>query len=205
LFRAWGISAIIAPLLASVPTPAAARPIRFNVAAQAAVTGIPEFARQAGVQIVSPVSQPGTQRVHAVRGGYSVDAALAILLRGTGLFVAMRTGNVISLALRPTSSIRPARPRPNRPSPPPRAPDARTSPEEQPAIIVTGTRIARPGIDSAMPVTVRNAQTMRAFGYNGVYNTLVQSPAIDPGLGISNSQGEAWDVGISSINLRSMA
>jgi iron complex outermembrane receptor protein len=150
------------------------------------------------------VSLFGTQRVHAVRGGYSVDAALAILLRGTGLFVAMRTGNVISLALHSTPSIRPARPRPNTPSPPPKAPGARTSAEEQPAIVVTGTRIARPEIDSAMPVTVRSAQTMRAFGYNGAYDTLVQSPAIGPGLGISNSQGEAWDVGISSINLRSM-
>ncbi len=205
MFRARGIGAIIAPLLASVPVPALAQQISFNVAAQPAVTGIPEFARQAGVQIVSPVSQLGTQRIHAVRGRYSVDAALAILLRDTGLFVAMRKGNVISLALRPKPLIRPAKPRPNRPpTPVARSLNEKTPSDDQPTIIVTGTRIARPELDSAMPVVVRSVGAARNFGYNTVYDALIQSPAIGPGLGISNSQGEAWDVGISSINLRSM-
>lgn len=205
MFRATVISAIIASLCASVPVPASAQQIGFNVAAQPAVTGIPAFARQAGIQIVSPVSQLGNQRTQAVRGRYSVDAALAILLRGTGLYVAMRNGNVISLALRQKPSIRPARPRPNRPPPPaPRSVDEKTLSEDQPTIIVTGTRIARPEIDSAMPVTVRSVAAAQDFGYNTVYEALIQSPAIGPGLGLSNSQGEAWDVGISSINLRSM-
>ena len=203
MFRARGISAIIAPLLASVP--ALAQRIGFDVAAQPAVIGIPDFARQAGIQIVSPVSQLGNQRTQAVRGRYSVDAALAILLRGTGLYVAVRNGNVISLALRQKPSIRLAKPRPNHPPPTaPRSPDEKTPSEDQPTIIVTGTRIARPEIDSAMPVTVRSVETAQDFGYNAVYETLIQSPAIGPGLGVSNSQGEAWDVGISSINLRSM-
>lgn len=55
-----------------------------------------------------------------------------------------------------------------------------------------------------MPVSVRSVTTAREFGYNTVYEALIQSPAVGPGLGMFNSQGEAWDVGVSSINLRSM-
>lgn len=205
MFRARGIGAIIAPLLASVPVPALAQQISFNVAAQPAITGIPQFARQAGVQIVSPVSQLANQRTQAVRGRYSVEVALAILLRGTGLYVAVRNGNVISLALRHKPSIRPAKPRANGPpSPAPRSQKENTPSEDQPTIIVTGTRIERSAVDSAMPVMVRSVAAARDFGYNTAYEALIQSPAIGPGLGLSNSQGEAWDVGISSINLRSM-
>lgn len=205
MFRARGIGAIIAPLLASVPAPALAQQINFNVVAQPAVTGIPEFARQAGIQIVSPVSQLGPQRTQAVRGRYTVDAALAILLRGTGLFVTMRKGNVISLALRPKPPRTPTKPRLNRSQPPaPKPPDESAAPEVPQTIIVTGTHIARPEIDSVMPVAVHSMEMARGFGYNTAYETLIQSPAIGPGLGFSNSQGEAWDVGVSSINLRSM-
>lgn len=205
MFRAKGIGAIIAPILASVPLPAVAQEITFNVAKQPAVSGIPQFARQAGIQIVSPVAQLGTQRTQAVRGRYSVNAALTILLRGTGLFVVMRNGNVISLGLRPKRAVRPAKLRQTRPLPPaPRLLDEKTRSEDQPTIIVTGTRIARPEIDSAMPVVVHSIKSAQDFGYNTVYETLIQSPAIGPGLGNSNSQGEAWDVGVSSINLRNM-
>jgi iron complex outermembrane recepter protein len=57
----------------------------FDVPAQSATTGIPEFARQAGIQIL--VSEPLVRgkRVAAVTGSYLVGQALAILLTGTGL------------------------------------------------------------------------------------------------------------------------
>src|SRR5271170_2166261 len=57
----------------------------FNVPAQPATTGIPEFARQAGIQIL--VSEPLVRgkRIAAVAGSHSVAEALAILLKGTGL------------------------------------------------------------------------------------------------------------------------
>lgn len=94
--RAAGIG--LAPILACLPSSALAQQVRFDVPRQLAVTGIPAFARQAGIQIVAPVSQLRNQRTSAVRGSFTVEAGLAILLRGTGLRVTLRTGNVVSLA-----------------------------------------------------------------------------------------------------------
>jgi iron complex outermembrane receptor protein len=71
-------------------------------------------------------------------------------------------------------------------------------------IVVTGSRIARPELESAMPVAVLEYQTTRNFGYNTVYDALQLNPAIGPGLGNNNSQGEAFDTGVANINLRNL-
>lgn len=205
MLRARRMGAIAAAIAVSVPVPALAQQIRFDVTAQPAVTGIPEFARQAGIQIVSPASDLRVQRTRAVHGTYSVDAGLALLLRGTGLFVALRRSNVISLAIRPKTASKSRRNTPELLRVAPSAPPVETaSTEEQSAIVVTGSRIVRPEIDSVMPISISSVEAARSFGYNSVYETLIQSPSVGPGLGNSNSQGEAWDVGVSSINLRSM-
>jgi iron complex outermembrane receptor protein len=72
--------------------PAHAQTKDFNVPAQSATTGIPEFARQAGIQIL--VSEPLVRgkRIAAVTGSHSVDEALAILLKGTGLAATSKDG-----------------------------------------------------------------------------------------------------------------
>ncbi|USI75231.1 TonB-dependent receptor [Sphingomonas morindae] len=122
--------------------PALAQSMWFHVGEQAAVSGIPEFARQAKVQIVSPAGLNGV-RTQAVNGSYSVDDGLRMLLRGTGLRVTMRSGNVISLGAEPVAT--PVAVRQVRPSPAPVAPPAQTTaeaapPEEMNEIIVSGTR-----------------------------------------------------------------
>lgn len=207
------IGAIIAPMLLGVSTPVLAQQVDFQIAKQPAVTGIPEFARQARVQIVSPVSRLDSQRTRAVRGRYSVDAALAILLRGTGLRVAIRRGNVISLALardaakaalQPTSKR--VRPRPQvRIASTKRArPEAQMQAGTESEIVVTGTRIARPELGSTMPVSILTMEDAKHYCYATVYDALTRMPSVAPGLGNANTQGEAWDVGVSNINLRHM-
>lgn len=71
-------------------------------------------------------------------------------------------------------------------------------------IVVTGTRIARPELESAMPVAVLRMDAAKSFGYNTAYDALTLLPAIGPGLGNSNSQGETFDVGVANINLRNL-
>jgi len=70
----------------------------FNVPAQSATTGIPEFARQAGIQIL--VSEPLVRgkRIAAVTGSHTIDEALAIILKGTGLAAASKDGTTYTLA-----------------------------------------------------------------------------------------------------------
>src|SRR5258708_38955091 len=82
--------------------PAQAQTNEFNVAAQSAITGIPEFARQAGIQIL--VSEPLVRgkRIAAVTGPHSIEEALAILLKGTGLVASSKDKTTYTVAAAPT-------------------------------------------------------------------------------------------------------
>lgn len=83
----------------------------FNVPAQSATTGITEFARQAGIQIL--VSEPLVRgkRTAAVTGSHTVPEALAILLKDSGLNAGSKDGMTYTLAATrppPTSLNSPA-------------------------------------------------------------------------------------------------
>lgn len=78
------------------------------------------------------------------------------------------------------------------------------SPDPANDIVVTGTHIARPELQSAMPVAVLKADEARSFGYTTAYDALQLNPAVAPGLGIANTQGEAFDTGVANINLRNL-
>lgn len=85
--------------------PAHAQTRQFNVPEQAAINGIPEFARQARVQIIAPAGELEGVRTRAVVGAMDVRAGLDRLLQGTPLQVASAEGGVITL----TSAVRQAR------------------------------------------------------------------------------------------------
>lgn len=79
-------------------TPAWAQQRTFDVPAQPANKAIPEFARQAGVQIVAPGSALRGKRTAPLKGEHDVRAALRQLLQGTHLRVASDDGVTITLA-----------------------------------------------------------------------------------------------------------
>src|SRR5882724_7659120 len=78
--------------------PAHAQTKDFNVPAQSATTGIPEFARQAGIQILVAEKLVHGKRTAAVTGSLAVDKALATLLQGTGLTATSKDGATFTLA-----------------------------------------------------------------------------------------------------------
>jgi iron complex outermembrane recepter protein len=80
-----------------VAAPAFAQTRAFKVPAQPAVSAIPEFARQAGVQILAPARDLEGVRTLAVVGDLEVRAALGRLLEGTPLRIAADTGGLITL------------------------------------------------------------------------------------------------------------
>lgn len=80
----------------------------FDVPAQDAATAIPEFARQAGLQIVAPVGHLKSVRTPAVKGSLDAREALKLLLRGTGLEIATDDGRVISLRRQGAAGSTPA-------------------------------------------------------------------------------------------------
>jgi len=71
-------------------------------------------------------------------------------------------------------------------------------------LVVTGSRIARPELQSTMPINVIQMDDAKDFGRLGVYDALMLSPGIGPGLGESSSLGQEHDAGVANINLRNM-
>ena len=72
-------------MAAAAASPAMAQTRTFDVPEQPASQGIPTFARQAGVQIVASGKTVRSKRTNGVKGRYSVEEGLRLLLRGTGL------------------------------------------------------------------------------------------------------------------------
>jgi iron complex outermembrane receptor protein len=69
----------------------------FNIPSQPATQAVPEFARQAGVQIMSPGADLRGIRMQAVKGEHDTRVALAMMLAGTDLMIDSDTGDVIVL------------------------------------------------------------------------------------------------------------
>lgn len=71
-------------------------------------------------------------------------------------------------------------------------------------ILVTGSRIARPEVESPMPVSVVQMDEARTIGLVTAWDALIREPSVSPGVGRNNSQGQAYDGGTASVNLRNM-
>jgi len=69
----------------------------FDLPAQPAVTSIPMFAHQAGIQIVAPTDQLGGINTAALKGALDRKVALHELLKGTPLVVASDDGTTVVL------------------------------------------------------------------------------------------------------------
>jgi iron complex outermembrane receptor protein len=98
-FRSIALAGVALTCMSAMSAIAAeAQSKSFNVPSEDAVNSIPEFARQAGVQIVAPAGHLGGLKTAAIRGDLEVDIALQRLLRGTGLQVASNDGQTIALS-----------------------------------------------------------------------------------------------------------
>src|ERR1700677_2529819 len=91
--------AIAVALGLAVITPANAETAQFDVPEQDAITAIPEFARQANLQIIAPAEKLKGIKTHTVHGTLDTRAALKQLLDGTGITIASDDGHIVSLKL----------------------------------------------------------------------------------------------------------
>src|SRR5260370_11632554 len=78
-------------------TAAMSQTTAFDVPGQEAATAIPEFARQAGLQIIAPADKLKGVKTQSLHGAIDTRAALKQLLVGTGLIAASDDGHTISL------------------------------------------------------------------------------------------------------------
>lgn len=176
----------------ALATGAAAQQRTFNVPSQEAVQAIPEFARQAGVQITAPASHLRGVRTPAVRGDLDTRQALTLLLEGTGLEIASENGSVISLR---RAQAAPAAQQP---------PQQETTVED---VVVVGSQIRGARVNDALPVTVLDAEDLdgiAATSGDELFRAIPQAADVafnetqDVG-GINDARGDT-----ASINLRGL-
>ena len=101
-FRAmtsWLIGSIVTAAWA-LASAAAAQTRMFDIPSQAMVAAIPEFGRQAGLQIIAPAGELAGRRSVAIKGQLDARVALRLLLQGTNLEIASDRGGVIALRRR---------------------------------------------------------------------------------------------------------
>src|SRR5690606_13278887 len=135
----------------SAPLHAQGKAQEFNVQRQQASSGVREFAQQAGIQVIVSGDAAQNRTVNSVSGALPLRTALDQLIAGTGLTVVSFDNNVVVLDQE--------------------APAAATTDESSADevttlsnVVVTGSRIARPELDSPMPVSVISMDDMERIG-----------------------------------------
>src|SRR3546814_8322057 len=72
-------------------------------------------------------------------------------------------------------------------------------------LTVTGSRMGRPELESAMPVWIGSMEAGRKAGNTSAYETILREVAVGPGNGPYNSAPECqYDGGMATIELRNM-
>jgi outer membrane receptor protein involved in Fe transport len=129
-------------------TAAHAQQREFNVPSQAASQSIPEFARQAGVQIIASADDLAGIVTPEIRGVRDTRAALRLLIANTGLSLVSDDGRTIILRKKAAAPVE----------------TGAIETTQQREIVVTGTRMGA-GMQTANPVAIVSAD--RLIGRNG--------------------------------------
>ncbi|OHT20621.1 TonB-dependent receptor [Edaphosphingomonas haloaromaticamans] len=196
--------AILGVALCSLSAPAQAG---LTLPAASLSDSLTALSRAASVEILADPALLRGKRAPAVRAAPTAEGALDELLRGSGLRYLKRGGTfLIVRSARPPQRTAAVTPRIASPSnrSGPSTPPAEPGVAADASIVVTGTHIARPELHSAMPISVIRMDDARNYARDTIYDVLLLDPAIGPGLGESNSQGQEYDVGVANINLRGM-
>lgn len=167
----------VALMLATDSFAASADTRVFDVPAQPASVSIPQFARQAGRQIVAPGEKLRDLRTPQVKGSMAVREALEILLQGTGLTVASDDGKMIIL----TVITKPAR-----------QSDGTVFSQESETVTVTGFRASLAGTANAKRAATGFSDSIFAedigkFSDSNIAEALNRIPGITIGREIDGS------------------
>lgn len=158
-----------AALFALTPLPAQAESRSFDLPAQDAVTAIPAFARQAGIQILVAESAARGRRTAAVKGVLPLSAALAQFLAGSGLRIATNDGRTVTLAPE---------------APPPPRPGAATAGADAlpafplPEIVVTALRREEPSQATPAALAVVRQDALRSRAARDYADYLGATPGV---------------------------
>lgn len=179
---------------------------------------LPEFARQAGIQIIAPANAAGESRIEVgqVKGQMDARQALNQLLDGTGLTIASDDGRTITLrAARPMLAslgglgglavAQAAQPQPVAPAPVEAATTAGVNTLDQ--VTVVGSQIKGSKSAAILPVATLQAEQIEATGAvsgDDLYRSIPQMGDVSfSGTNGGNSSNYARG-DIASVNLRGL-
>jgi iron complex outermembrane receptor protein len=191
-------SALLALVLSSVLSGAAFAQQKqtFDIPAEAAPAAIQRWAQQSGLQVFAADDDLRGIRTNTVRGEYGAVEAAQMLVAGTGLEVIASGENTIT--------IRRARPA----VPAGGAADEKFGDLEQESlmeILVTGSRIRRPGFDTLQAAVTTDAKQLERRGYTNVAQALNDQPGFGiPESSDVGSQQGTHSTGQSFVNLFSL-
>ncbi len=171
-----------------IATSATAQQRNFDVPGGPAVKSIPEFARQAGIQIVAPADQLKGVSTPAVSGPKDAREALKALIAGTGLVIASDDGSVISLKVETA-----AKPLPQRVSQNDTAADVAQ-------VTVTALKRETQLMRTAVAVTAVTADSLDRNGIKDVRDLGAMVPAMQVGFSPLDSGVQVTIRGITSNN-----
>jgi len=201
-------SVAVCSLMASTANAATSK---FNIPAQPAATGISQFARQAGFQILATADATAGRRTGAVIGAMPVEQALERLLDGAGLIIAARDGRTITLVARraesrsPYADLRPIKAayvQTVEAAPP--LVTAPAEPAQVDELVVTGTRLTTAGFTAPTPVTVIGAAEVQAKGGATIAEFVKDTPAFRTPVGQSQNSNGAQSAGKATLALRGL-
>jgi iron complex outermembrane receptor protein len=165
---------------------------QFDIPAQDAITGIPQFAKQASIEIRASESIVLGKRTNAVRGPYDLQKALRLLLARSGLKVASNDGNAITLSSDGTREVE----------------DDNQEIKNIPEVLIQGSRIMNVDVkrteDDAQPYYILDSKQIEESGATNVEDFLKQQLTMNTEF-LSNSQQYFNTAGATSaINLRGL-
>ncbi len=186
----------------------------FNIPADAAAKSLPEYARQANVQIVAPARGLEGVRTAPISGSHDARAALQALLQGTGLKVVRDDGTVVTLSREDDAQDEEAQPA----AAPARGdvhaqvePAAFAAPEAGnartlDAVQVTGSRIMRTvDVETVQPIETISREDVDRSGLRSVGDLLQSSPAAGaPAASRTRVQSDSEEAGGTYIDLRNI-
>lgn len=159
-----------------VATPAWAQAARqYSVPAGDAGDAVQTIAQQSGLQVIAPAADLAGVRTHAIKGSFSAVEALRRMFAGTGLEVVQTAGGAVMVR-------RAAAAQTEQEAPVPAASED---------VVVTGSRILRPGFDTLQAATSTDAEEIERRSYTNVLEALQDTPGFAPAASsqIGTSQG----------------
>ncbi len=202
--KALACSAAAIALALPVAAVAQVQTYSFNIPAQDLASALRQFAQTSRQQVSFSGAAVRGMRSVPLRGAHSVDGGLAILLRGTGLSV-RRAGRVLVIhKAEPVLSAVSVQPSAARPQ------DAAAAPEEagdtdarETEIVISGSRIDRPGFESPTPLTRVSAVELGVASRANVGAALADLPQFKAGQSPQTS-GTNAQAGRMPVDLRGL-